>query len=195
MRILWPFLVVVGLSQAQVVSPVPTPLLPLFPPELKQYLTLSDGQVQQLNGLNAGYTRLTLQKSARTAQVYREIAEETTKPTLDPMALGLRYVELEAIRRELADARKKLQDQSLAVLSDAQKTKLKTLDDARKLQPLISQAECENLLEPAAVQGYAGFLIGVPSGAVASTGSGVLPGNSFSCGSYGFLTPEPVPQP
>ena len=85
----------------------------------------------------------------RSAQVQGEIAEWTAKEPLEPMALGLRYTELEVIRRELRDGLARTREKVMAVLDNAQKAKLKTLEDAMKLQPVIAQAQCENLLAQA----------------------------------------------
>jgi len=74
-----------------------------------------------------------------------------------------------------------LRSQDQAVLNDAQRVKLGSLDDARKLQPLISEAQCENLLDSASPSSIAG-IIPRPSAAI-----GLYPSVSFSCG-----TPSPI---
>src|SRR6266542_696023 len=96
--------------------------------------------------VNTDYFQFEQQKNARAAQVQSEIALEIVKPSLDPMSIGLRYVELEAIRRELTDRRKQLSDNLQGVLTADQRTKLKALTDAMALQPMIAAAQCENLL-------------------------------------------------
>jgi len=122
-----------------------------FPTQLKEYLGLSDTQVASIDQLNSDYTSFNLQKQLRIAQVQRELVVETAKEQLDPMALGMRYVEIETIRRELADQLQKSRASAVALLADAQKLKLKALEDAMKLQPTITQAQCENLLPQAAI--------------------------------------------
>ncbi len=120
----------------------------LFPPEIRAFLTLTDAQVQAISRANSDYAEYSAQKSARMAQVQREIDEETRKDVLDPGAIGVRYAELEAIRRDLDDQLQRTREKVAAQLTDPQKAKLKTLDDARKLQPVIRDAECTNLLAP-----------------------------------------------
>lgn len=163
---------------------IPPSRLPWFPAELKQYLALSDAQADTIVQLNVEYSRLAGGKQLRSAQVQREIAEWTAKEPLDPMALGLRYTELEVIRRELRDELARTREKVVAALDTAQKAKLKALEDAMKLQPVIAQAQCENLLvtqvpsgilpvrggdftfTPGPVTGetgYATFLLGLPS--------------------------------
>lgn len=130
-----------ALAQTGTVVPVPTSL------QLMQYLNLTPDQLIRIQAANGDYFRLVAEKSARMAQVQREIAEETSKSPLDPMALGLRYAELEAIRRELRDEEAKVTPLVLTVLNDAQKAKLKTLEDAMKLQPLICEAQALKLID------------------------------------------------
>jgi hypothetical protein len=120
----------------------------LFPPELRAFLSLSDAQVQAISRTNSDYAEYSVQKSIRMAQVQREIDDETRKDVLDPGALGVRYAELEAIRRDLDDQLQRTREKIAAQLTDPQKARLKTLDDARKLQPVIRDAECANLLAP-----------------------------------------------
>ena len=97
----------------------------------------------------------------------QEIDQETVKPSLDSAALGVRYLELEVICREMKAAAAGISASSLAVLSDAQKTNLKQLEEAQKLAPTISQAQSFGLL-PGGILGSArwfdttGFAIALP---------------------------------
>ena len=151
---------------------------------ISQFLALTDVQAQAISRANRDYSEYAAQKSARMAQVQRDIAQETAKDVLDPGGLGVRYAELEAIRRDLDDQLQRTREKVAAQLTDSQKAKLSTLDDARKLQPLISQAECNNLLLPAPMVftgGLSGVMIRdpVPSGAFRCLslvpGPGILP--------------------
>lgn len=132
-----------------------------FPSGLKAYFDLSQAQVDAILRANDDYQQAVSSKQQRIFQVQFEISGETRKYPLDPMALGVRYVELEQLRRQSNDEFAKTRDLVRAVLSEAQKAKLKTLEDARKLQPLVSEAECQNLLDPG-VRGafFAFFLVG-----------------------------------
>ncbi len=127
-------------------GPILVPPVAVFP-DLVAYLGLTPAQLVQLGQPNATLATFVAEKSRRMDQVNREIAEETAKSPLDPTALGLRYAELEEIRREIRAEEEKTHEQVLAVLNDAQKAKLKTLEDAMKLQPLISEAQSARLLE------------------------------------------------
>ena len=129
---------------------------------LKQFLSLTNDQYSKLLGVTAQYNRLTFQKQERISDVNLEIDQETAKPNLDAMALGVRYLELEVICRELRAAAASIPASSLAILTDAQKAKLKQLEDALKLNPAISQAQGLGLLPGGSVRStsYASFLVG-----------------------------------
>ena len=164
--------------------------VPAFPQPLKEYLGLSDTQVAAISKINADFNQFAGEKQRRALQVQQEIAAETAKETIDPMALGVRYLELEAIRRELRDHQATLLQGTVAGLNDAQKAKLKVLDDAWKLQAVISEAQCENLLAGATVNSVTpGIRIGDFSGSLGS----ILLGGFVSYPACGAVT-VPLPQ-
>lgn len=114
--------------------------------EVKQFLNLTADQSSKLNSIQAEYQLLVQNKLIRVNQVNQEIDQETTKPSLDEAALGVRYLELEVICREMRASAAGIPASSLAVLTEAQKIKLKQLEDAAKLAPIISQAQSLGLL-------------------------------------------------
>ena len=125
---------------------------PLFPPELQKYLDLGNTQVDAIRRANLDLTTFNARKQFRMAQVQAEIREWTVKDPIDAMQLGVRYAELEGLRREIGDEQKQTAAKARGVLNAAQLAKLKALEDAVKLQPLINDAVCENLMSPAAPQ-------------------------------------------
>ena len=152
--------------------------------EIKQFLSLTNDQYAKLLAINAQYSRLTQNKQERAAQVNLEINEETAKPNLDAMALGVRYLELEVICRELRDAAAAIPASSLTVLTDDQKVKLKQLDDALKLGQTILEAQSLGLLPgglPGGSGSFGSFLIGSP---------GILGVFSFQNSLIGCRTPS-----
>lgn len=174
-------------------SPTPVPACPpafarMFPAQLGEFLSLTSGQADSVIRLNTDYNRYTAEKQARMAQVQRELAEETARPQLDPMALGLRYVELETIRRELNDQLRQTRADIAATLTDAQKPRIKTLEDAAGLQPLIAEAQCYNLI---AAPSFATFVVGTPA---VRTGD-FLPMPTLVCGAGPVLVHDPFPGP
>ena len=133
-------------SQAQIIIRDPFPQ-PAFQ-QVKAYLGLTDAQVSQIVLNLNDYGRLAAQRQQRMFQVQSEIQVETARSPLDPAALGIRYAEIESICRNVRDEGIAAQDRNLGVLTDAQKAKLKALDDAYKLFPIINEAQNAGLLAP-----------------------------------------------
>jgi hypothetical protein len=125
------------------------------PSELQQFLSLSSDQVNAINSLNSDNQQLLNVRGQRITQLQAEIVQETAKDPIDALALGTRYSEIETIKRSVSADLVTLRSQDLAVLNDAQHVKLGALDDALKLQPLISEAQCESLLDAASLSAAA----------------------------------------
>jgi len=114
--------------------------------QVKDFLQLSDGQVQTILTNNDEYNRWASEKQSRIGQVQSEIAEETAKDPLEPSALGVRHAEVETICREMKDRAQENRSRNLAVLTQDQTAKLKVLEEAMNLAPTISQAQSGNLI-------------------------------------------------
>jgi hypothetical protein len=117
-----------------------------FPDEIRTYLALTDAQAQKISAQNSEFTRWSSARSLRMYEVQSEIAVETGREPLDPAALGVRYAEVEAIRREIAERNTKLIAANVAALTPAQVVKLKALEEAMKLVATSSQAQSVKLL-------------------------------------------------
>jgi len=130
--------------------PVPPIREPQFPPQVKQYLGLTDEQVVRISALNAALAQFQAAKTARQVQVQIEIAQETGRENLDAMALGLRYLELEAIRRELERERTKVVAAVQALLTEAQKVKVAALQQVMRDYPTACAGVAANAV-PAAI--------------------------------------------
>lgn len=126
-------------------QPMPGPALP---PTLVQYLELTPEQVRLIVQKNAEFQRFVTEKNRRATQVRSEIAAETRKQTLDPMALGLRYMELELIRREINAAEDNLRAELRKALTAQQVNRLAALEAAMELVPLYNQAGAVRLVPP-----------------------------------------------
>jgi hypothetical protein len=160
-----------------------SPTLPLQPlPELQQFLGLTDTQVTAIFQNNSDYEKFTFQQQQQIQQAQFQIAVETAKAQLDPMAIGTLYAQIETTCRSLRDKAAAAQQQNIAVLTDAQKAKLNVLNDAVKLAPTIAEAQSENLLGPAGSPPFSfstGSLFGVTFG-------GFLTGSVSGCASSSF---------
>lgn len=128
--------------------PNPGPGMPVIgvPPQLQAYLELAPDQVVAIARQNGALARFQAEKYRRAAEVQRELREEMARQNLDPMAIGLRYVELEAIEREIRAEREKTIAEIQKVLTAAQKTKLRTLEDALRSYPTACEAANFNLM-------------------------------------------------
>jgi hypothetical protein len=123
------------------------------------YFGLTTTQLTQITQNLDDYLRLTSQRQQRIFQVQSEIQEETAKSPLNPMALGIRYAEIEAICRNVKDEAAAAQKRNLALLTDAQAVKLKALEDALKLAPIFNEAQQAGLLAPPGPYKYGQGLI------------------------------------
>jgi hypothetical protein len=152
-------------------NPLPNPGPPLI--ELKQYLTLTDAQYVQLFDNMDQSRRTVAGYQQRISQLQNEIAIETARPNPDPMELGTRYAEIEQNCRAITNEGKALRDKNGGLLTDPQKAKLKTLEDALKLYPVISQAQSASLLEGGVTGVYP---VGVITGGISTTPVFIGPG-------------------
>ncbi len=163
----------------------PTPVLYQPFAQISAYLQLSNTQYQAILSNNAQYYDWTGTKQRRIAQVQTEIAQETAKPTLDAMALGVRYLEVELICRDIKQKNEDTQKLNTGMLTDPQKAKLKALDDAVKLAPVVTDAQNARLVSGSSAVGSfgigssIGFLTGVPS-SIYGCSSTIFPGNIIS---------------
>lgn len=155
-----------------------------YPPisdQLKSYLQLDGSQIEKITAINLDYARFVGDRSQRQVQLLTEIGAETAKSTVDPMALGVRYTEMESLRREVKDETTKVRTRVVALLSDSQKALLSVLDQAMRLQAQIYDAQCQNILQPAPpmVLSYG------DNGGSTSTSTGTSGGGFVSTGACG----------
>lgn len=74
------------------------------------------------------------------------MAEEISGEGATPLALGLRYAELETIRRETVDRERALLAGHQSLLAPSQMARLQTLAEARRLTSLGLEAKCLRLV-------------------------------------------------
>ncbi len=153
-----------------------------FPPQLKAYLELTDDQIQAITNANTDLNTFRATKLQRQLQVHSELAQEMAKQTLDPMSLGLRYMELEAIRRELNTEQQKTATAVQNILTAPQKTKAAALQQALQFYPTACAAVEQNVLSTAAPR--PGNIIPVigPNGGFTSFLLGPLPASDCNVG-------------
>jgi hypothetical protein len=78
--------------------------------------------------------------------VVLELEEETARRVLDPLALGLRYAEVEAIRRKVSEDWQRLNQANQAVLNETQRVKFSALQEAVRLRATVEEARSAEIL-------------------------------------------------
>lgn len=139
-----------GLAQTRPIPgtlPLPGEFIPaLFPANLKQYLGLSEDQVTQVTTLNQHFDQFLAAKTQRQIQLRIEILQETNRPSLDAMAIGTRYAEMEQIRRDIEAERARTVASIQNTLTEAQKGKLAVLQQALLDYPTACTAISQNVM-------------------------------------------------
>lgn len=116
--------------------------------EIKTYLGLTDAQVQ-----NMQQVRQTANQNLRTTfdQIHTtqtSLRDLLDKGTTDAAAVGKLVLQIETLRKQVEQSQSSVRTQVVAQLTAAQATKLKTLEDAEKLEPAIHGAIALGLLAP-----------------------------------------------
>jgi hypothetical protein len=152
------FLLVSIAAMGQTLPPIviPTPLIAF--PALKEYLSLTNEQLNSIRDLHAAYTTYLAGKTQRALVVQLELNEERRRTPLDPMGLGLRVLELEAICRESTGRRQELEKNLRALLTPAQQTRFQVLLEAVRLEPVIAEARRAGLIEGSSSSPFASTL-------------------------------------
>lgn len=116
-------------------------------PQIVRYLELTPQQILELGRIQVEWSRYLALKSRRAAQVEEELREATLAEVVDPMALGVRYLELEAICRESRDTDRKYHEQARKLMTADQMMRLAALEQAYRLLPVIAEADAAKLMD------------------------------------------------
>jgi len=119
---------------------------PVFYQQLREFLHLTDSQWDALIAADSQYTAWKVVKYSRVAEMQHYMPEEIAKPMPNPGELGVRYAEIVTICREIRNRAADVERTNVKMLTDAQRAKLKQLDDAIVLLPEIAQAQSIRLL-------------------------------------------------
>ena len=173
---------VAGIAVGQVTPPMP----PVFEGPgpslaLRQYLDLTNAQVASIVRLNTEAQRFQQEKFRRQAQVSFEISQEMRRDTLDPMAIGLRFVELEAIRRDIAAEQARVARDVQALLTAAQRTRIQALQDVLRTYPVACEALAHNLMSAPQQTGQ------MPGGIIGGGAPGSIIFAAPACGGIGGI--------
>ncbi len=118
------------------------------PLAISLYLDLTDRQAGSMAAAVVDFGRWQESRLLRSQQVQAEIDEITGSQMPGAADLGLRYAEIETIRREIRAEQARTGAKIRDVLAAPQKDRIKPVSDALSLAGAASQAECEGLIDP-----------------------------------------------
>jgi Spy/CpxP family protein refolding chaperone len=144
--------VIVGttlLCAQAVITPLPPNPAPYT--AVKQYLGLSDAQMQSLQDVQKN-------RAAADQAIYKQISDKQTainnllsSGSNDALQIGQLTIDISNLRKQLPTSGAPFRDAALAVLTQDQKNKLPALTSALQLGPAGSQAIGLNLIDPVSV--------------------------------------------
>ncbi|HYZ82766.1 MAG TPA: hypothetical protein VE621_00105 [Bryobacteraceae bacterium] len=134
------FLIAAATLTAQSLTGVPT--------ALRNYLTLTETQVQAIVTATNSFDSYLDEQLSLQLTLNREINRELAKAQPDATVVGQKVVELEMSDRALLNRYLEVIAEMRRSLTDEQKTKMKALEDAYRLTPLIEQAQDVGLWDP-----------------------------------------------
>ncbi len=127
---------------AQAPTPAPAPAFT----ELRELLNLTDAQLNRLRQIQTQLAQNNRPITERIATRQQDLRTALDAGTTDAIAIGQQVLDIEKDRNELAEATRAARETAVAVLNDEQRAKLKTLEDASRLQVPINQAQTLNLI-------------------------------------------------
>jgi len=113
---------------------------------LKTYLGLTDTQVAGLRQARTDGFDLAKPAMKENAQKARDLRAEMNKANPDSNTVGRLMTEMKQSREQNRSTQTQIRDKSMAILTEAQKAKLKALEDAASLQEAIREARMSGLL-------------------------------------------------
>ncbi len=123
--------------------PVPGPRVA----RIQEYLSLSDAQIETL------IANVRTQATERSAQARRvdelrqALQQEAARENADAVTMGNLAAEREAVCREDRRDQAAVTERALAVLTAAQRTRLQSLEEARRLDSVMQEAQTLGLLD------------------------------------------------
>jgi TolA-binding protein len=147
---------------------------------VKTYLGLSDAQVTTLQSLRTQEMSQVQTLQTQIQAKHTDLQKLLDAGSTNAAQIGQLMIDIQALQKQFEAIHTNYRNQAVATLTDAQKTKLKALDDASKLRDEIQEANFLNLLAPAPGTGAPGpFMRGPapmmgPGGPGAPGGAGMI---------------------
>ncbi len=99
-----------------------------FPISVREYLSLTDAQISRLFAASAEYNDFYTRKQNRLNDLNLEIADLTAMPGVDPVVLGLRYLEVAQIGQQIQEKSAQLRNASRSQLTLTQTALVNVLE-------------------------------------------------------------------
>jgi Spy/CpxP family protein refolding chaperone len=131
-------------------SPDSTSMLPVVPREfdaVRQYLVLTDAQMNQLREIQESRMRADQAIYEQIHQRQIQLNALLREGSNDAQTVGRLLVEINGLQRQLPGSGAPYRTRAVAVLTDAQKQKLATLVEALQLGRAAGEATALNLIE------------------------------------------------
>jgi hypothetical protein len=122
----------------------------------REFLELTEAQDVRLREIVEPFYRWGETQRERIRQVEAEIEEEARKTPPDPMALGVRFAELESIRRHSVERLAEVIRLRRSVLTPEQLRRVQLLEQAARLSDTVRDANCEFVMLPDDLNGACG---------------------------------------
>ncbi|MGC4053022.1 MAG: periplasmic heavy metal sensor [Paludibaculum sp.] len=119
---------------------------------LKQYLGLTDAQVQQLRDLRKQQAESQRPAMEQIRDKRQQLRDAVRAASPDSALIGQLTVDIKKLTESMQANRTDLQAKAQALLTPDQKTKIAALQEAQKLMPAAGQATALGLLAPPAGQ-------------------------------------------
>lgn len=146
---------------------------PRQPPlnDVKAALGLSDETVSQLQQLRRDQREALRSTFQQIRDNERKLHETLEAGRADATALGNMLLTIQNLRKQVRDSAETYRTQALALLSDEQKAKLQSLEEAAKMRAAIQQAASLNLLKAPEPGRAGGMMMGPPPGRLGPQGA------------------------
>jgi len=116
--------------------------------EVQSYLNLTDAQISTLQQLRQSEMAALQPIFQQIGPLRESMRTQEHSSSADATAVGKLVLSIQSLEQQAAPIRSSFQQQSLAVLTADQKTKLAALESAAALLPAIHEAAALNLLTP-----------------------------------------------
>ncbi|MEJ5368023.1 MAG: periplasmic heavy metal sensor [Bryobacteraceae bacterium] len=137
---------------------------PPVPTALKDYLGLTDQQVQQLTDLRKQVAEENRSIAEQIRAKRQEIAELMKSANPDPLKVGQLHVDIKKLNDQRLAKLEAMRTQAVALLTAAQKQKLAELEKALQLVQAARQAVALGLIAPPQPPAGAGLGLGLGPG-------------------------------